>query len=217
MLKLEKIIQLLLLASWLRRDYCSWSIQCLISGLWSANLLFMVGLLGLLLLRLLFFQRTSGNQRFSASDQKTIDTCFLGTLMIWSNAAGFFCCVAKLGGAVRTGGGADADGEFSVIFSFASGNWHRRFIPCGTEICWQWCLSSLSEELGIALGFALLFPCENPQETLVFSVPSGFGTSLCPSPQALFSAFELSMLAHILQIWLFSAFYPFAFRKCFVK
>ena len=26
------------------------------------------------------------------------------------------------GGAVRTGGGADADGEFSVIFSFASGD-----------------------------------------------------------------------------------------------
>ena len=122
MLKLEKIIQLLLLAM-LTQTGLLLMIHPMPHRLVfsQANLLFMVGLLVAFLLCLLFCQRAAGNQRFSASVKQLSTPAFLVFFDDFGQCCGRSSAVWQ-GSRARSGGGADADGEFSVIFSFASGD-----------------------------------------------------------------------------------------------
>ena len=122
MLKLEKIIQLLLLAM-LTQTGLLLMLHPMPHRLSLVRLsAFYGGLAGVAFCVPFYFSRElqeiKGSLRQSSNYRHLL---FLYFLMILVNAAGVLLLCGQ-GGAVRTGGGADADGEFSVIFSFASGD-----------------------------------------------------------------------------------------------
>ena len=97
MLKLEKIIQLLLLAMLTQTGLLLMLHPMPHRLVFSqANLLFMVGLLGLLFCCAFYFSRELQEIKGSLRQSRNYrDLLFLYFLMILVNAAGFFCCVAR--------------------------------------------------------------------------------------------------------------------------
>ena len=186
MLKLEKIIQLLLLAM-LTQTGLLLMIHPMPHRLVfsQANLLFMVGLLGLLFCCAFYFSREL--QEIKDSLRQSSNCRHLLFLYFLINAAG----VLLLCGKEAQSGQAV---EQMMTESFLSTSLlllgidiavlspaAPKFVDSGS--------SSLSEELGDCTRFALLFPCEKSSGNSVFSVLSAFGTGLCSSTQASFSAF----------------------------
>ena len=186
MLKLEKIIQLLLLAmltqTGLLLMFHPMPHRLVFS---QANLLFMVGLLGLLFCCAFYFSRElqeiKGSLRQSSNYRHLL---FLYFLMILVNAAG----VLLLCGKEAQSGQAV---EQMLTESFLSSS----LLLLGIDIAVlspaapKFIDSDSSLRYRKSWGIALLFPCEKSSGNSVFSLLSSFGTSLCPSPQALFSAF----------------------------
>ncbi len=212
MLKLEKIIQLLLLAM-LTQTGLLLMIHPMPHRLVfsQANLLFMVGLLGLLFCCAFYFSRELQEIKGSLRQSRNYrDLLFLYFLMILVNAAG----VLLLCGKEAQSGQAV---EQMLMESFLSSSLLLLGIdiavlsPAAPKFVDRDFSLHYRKSWGIALGLLCFSLAKNPQETLCFLSYLLLGLVFARLLRPYFQRLELSMLAHILRNLIILSLLPFCF------